>query len=188
MPEKKRIPLHDLNIDLAPYNEVQNVSIPEIEREKYRLTLAAKEHIQREEYEEAANTLAENAFICRNQGKERDAYLLEHKAFLCRQMSIYQRAGFDIGIFSAIPYAEVLQTALTELADDSFTGQDYGGYYYFKMLNARLCRAQGKERDAFLLEQSAAEYKPQMKEFVIKESAYLQRLVEVYEALSRKQD
>ncbi len=177
--------IRDLEIDLTPYEAERNSAVSEIEQKKFQLTLEAKEYIQREAYDRAEEVLLENASICHSQGKEEDAYLLEHKAFLCRQMSIYQRAAFDVGSFSAIPYAEVLQTVLTELADTSISDQDYAGFYYFKMLNAKLCRAQGKERDAFLLEQSAAEHGDR-EEAALREKECLQRLVEAYESQRRE--
>ncbi len=59
------------------YENHDGSPIPEIEQVKYHKTMEAEHHIQNGDYASAAKVKFEIADICRRQGKERDAYLLE---------------------------------------------------------------------------------------------------------------
>lgn len=71
----------------------------QFEIQKYRLTQMAERAMEEKNYETAANYKEEIACICHNQGKERDAYLLEHSAYELRQLNIYHNANFDVSFF-----------------------------------------------------------------------------------------
>lgn len=131
------------------------VPIPEIERYKYRLTQEVNWAIAKSDYEEVCRLKRQLASICRGQGKNDDAYQLMHGAFLYEQMWIYQKANVSTRAFSKLPYVEKLKDALSEAADwAEIMGQtDYA--VSFRQLNARICRAQGMERDAYLLDHAS---------------------------------
>lgn len=134
---------------------ISPVPIPEIERYKYRLTRMADQAIAEGYYAETCRIKRELASICRGQGKTNDAYLLMHDAFLYEQRWIYQQANVPTGAFSKLPYVEKLKDALSEAADwAEVMGQtDY--VVSFRQLNARICRAQGMARDAYLLDHAS---------------------------------
>lgn len=146
-----------IDVDLYQKNYV-GIDIPD-ETNKHYLTIRAKNEIQKENYSEAAELLREVAKICHAQKKEHDAYLLEHNAFLCEQKSIYKKADVPLDAFGGVPNVAILQETLTKLSDRAFSEKKFDLFVYYKTLNARLCRAQGKERDAFLLENSAYAYR-----------------------------
>lgn len=131
------------------------VPIPAIERHKYSLTQDANRAARRGDYAEARRLKLELASICRSQGKTDDAYLLEHDAFLDEQRWIYKQADISTSCFSKLPYVEKLKGALTEGASwaEGMGQTDYA--VSFKQLNARICRAQGQERNAYLLEHAS---------------------------------
>lgn len=143
------------------YNEgissgrIPSAPVPPIEQEKYGLTVAAQQAKESGDYAEASRILKLLASICRSQGKTRDAYLTEHEAFLFDQKLIYQRAGISTSAFSETPYVEKLKTALSEGADWAIAMNQIEYAVSFKILNARICRAQGEESDAFMLEDNS---------------------------------
>lgn len=126
--------------------------VPILEREKYQLTMAAQCAKKRNDYATAIRNLKQIAEICHRQGKERDAYLLEHESFLLEQELIYKRANISTAAFAQMPYAEKLKTALSEGADWAIAMDQVGYAVAFKKLNARICRAQGQEQNAYMLE------------------------------------
>lgn len=79
-PITKKIGDQRINDDLDPYHNYNGSHPPEIEQHKYRLSLAAKEKAEINEYIEAARIKLELAEICRFQGKDGDAYMLEVSA------------------------------------------------------------------------------------------------------------
>lgn len=126
--------------------------IPAIEREKYQITLQVEQAREKRDYKNAACLLKKLASICHSQGKERDAYLLEHEAFLYEQELIYQKAKIPTDVFEDTPYVEKLKEAFGEAADWAAAMDQIDYAVSFKQLNARLCRVQGLERDAYLLD------------------------------------
>lgn len=136
--------------------------VPPDEERKYWLTIKAKECEQNSKYAEAAEVWKEIASICQEQGKSRDVYITDHRAFLCRQLAICQQAGIPLCIFAKLPegapYVEILQNTLTRMADKALSQDNGKQYVQCKLLNARLCRAMGKGRDASLLEESTLRF------------------------------
>lgn len=150
----------NLNMTL-PVTNIINDNSPssEIEAKKIWLTEQASHYIDAKNYVKAAQLLGEIAKICHTQKKEKDAYYAEHKAFLCNQMEIYKKAKIEIDIFDEVPYVEILKCTLSKMADLAFKTQAFHKYWYYKTLTAKLCRAQGKDNDAYLLDTSADMYK-----------------------------
>lgn len=148
----------NLVIDDTIYQKSKGGRDIPVETHKHWLTIKAREAIQKENYEEAIGLLQELAKICHNQGKEHDAYLVEHNAFLCGQKNIYKKAGISLEAFGGIPNVDLMQETLTKLSDRVFAEKKFDSFVYYKRLNARLCRAQGKEGDAFCLEETAYAY------------------------------
>ncbi len=134
------------------YRNYQGSEPPPIEMEKYGLTKKMEDAYMRGAFKEAMGLAYKLAGICRGQGKESDARMLEHEAFLFQQKQIYQDAAVSTNAFADVPYVEKLKDAMTEAADQAAAdGQmDYAACY--KRLTARLCKAQGKERDSYLLD------------------------------------
>jgi len=126
--------------------------IPSIERKKYVLTEKMEDARAREDYEEIIRLAEELADICRCQGKESDTYLLEHEAFRYTQKKIYRDAGVSVRAFDEVPYVEKLKEAMTKAADQAAADRQIDFAVCYKRLTARLCKVQGKERDAYLLE------------------------------------
>lgn len=158
--KKNGIRFDEINLEpYSQYNEFAGNPVPEIEKEKYRLTLRTKECIEAGEFETAAALMERNAAICHEQGKEGDAYALEHGAFLCRQRAICQAAGYMPDVFrdvpESVPNVKLLQGTLTRMADQAFLDNSGDLFILCKLMNARFCRAMGEERDAYLLETSA---------------------------------
>ena len=179
---------------LDPYDNYVGGPIPLIERKKYSMSVEVVEYINENKFLQAADLSEKIALICHNQGKERDAYLLEHKAFLYRQEHFCREAGFLTDVFGEVPdrvpYVEILQNTLTRLAEKYHEEQkDY--FALCKLINARLCRAMGKEKDALLLEDTVRKevgWDPESMEttkFVDrflegKEPEFMQMLIEEY--------
>ena len=138
----------------------------DIEKYKYYLTLKAIAAYERGDFLEAARYKEENALVCHRQGKEEDAEKLEHTAFLYRQEYLYKEAGISLEAFGGIPNADKLQEALTDAAEKALEKKDLHYFVEYKQLNARLCRARHKERDAFLLENSASVYEASANEML----------------------
>lgn len=126
--------------------------IPAIEREKYQITLQIDWAKEKKDYKEVIRLLKGLASICHSQAKEKDAYWLEHEAFLYEQELIYQQANISVDAFADIPYVEKLKEVLCEAADWAMTMEQIDYAVSFKQLNARICRVQGQERDAYLLD------------------------------------
>jgi hypothetical protein len=127
---------------------------------KNELTDKAQEEEKKKRYLEAEKLWLEIAAICR-QGdslRERDAYLVEHRAKQCLHMEVYKNARISIRSFDDVPNLDKLQDALTCAAKKAMAKQDYATFTVCSLLNARLCHAQGKERDAFLLEESTKKH------------------------------
>ena len=142
---------------LKEYYNYSGGYIPEREMEKYNMSEKAKGYIREKKFLQAADLLEEIALICHEQDKEKDAYLLEHQAFLCRQEHFCRKAGFFTDVFykvpEKVPYVEILQNTLSRLAEKYYEEQkDY--FALCKLINARLCRAMRKEGDAILLEEA----------------------------------
>lgn len=129
--------------------------IPAIEQHKYDLTRMAERARAEGNYKEVCRLKRELASICRNQGKYDDAYKLMHDAFLYEQMWIYQQANVPTRAFSKLPYAEKLKEALSEAAEWAEIMGQTAYAVSFRLLNARICRAQGMERDAYLLDNAS---------------------------------
>lgn len=182
-------------IHLEPYiryNSEMGNPIPTIEKEKFRLTVRAKECIEEGAFEEAATMMERNAVICHSQGKEDDAYSLEHGAFLCRQQAICREAGYRPDDFrnvpEGVPNVKLLQDTLTRLADQALYQKNEEVFILCKLMNAWLCRAMGEERNAYLLETSAYSHQsvknPQLWEELrrkaLKEPDFLKMVAEEY--------
>lgn len=147
----------DVPNTMDTFDESDQEVLKEKDNQEY-LTRKAKEGMQSGNYEQAIWCLRRNADICHKQQKEDDAYLLEHQAFLCEQQKIYRDTHISISAFIKMPYVEEMKKILTRAADEALEKEEYDHFVYYNLLNARLCRAQGKERDAFLLENSAYKY------------------------------
>jgi hypothetical protein len=79
--------------DLAPYNEYEGPQPPDIEIDKFALTKQVKKDIEEENYLSAIEGKIEIAKICKEQGKDSDAYLLEESIRkLYKELPKYQRA------------------------------------------------------------------------------------------------
>lgn len=124
------------------------------ELKKNELTRLAIKAEKEKRYLNAEKLWSEIAVICHQQNKERDAYWVEHRAKQCRHMQIFKEARISIQAFSDIPNADKLQDALTDAAVKKLVKKDYEAYTVYSLLNARLCHAQGKEQDAFWLEEA----------------------------------
>lgn len=130
------------------------------ELRKNELTNAARTAEFEKRYLDAGKLWLEIATICHQQGAywERDAYLVEHREMQCRHMEIYRNARISVQSFKDVPNLDKLQDALTSLAEKTLTKKNYATFTVCNLLNARLCHAQGKEHDAFLLEESTKKY------------------------------
>ena len=130
------------------------------ELRKNALTDKARTAENEKRYLDAEKLWLEIAEICHRQGtwRESDAYLVEHRAMQCHHMEIYKNARISIRSFKDVPNLDKLQDALTCAAEKTSSKGDYATFTVCSLLNARLCHAQGKERDAFLLEESTKKY------------------------------
>lgn len=131
------------------------------ELRKNTLRKEARTAESKKRYLDAEKLWLEIAAICHQQGgalRESDAYLVEHRAMQCRHMEVYKNAHISIRSFKEVPNLDKLQDALTYAAEKALAKQDYATLTVCSLLNARLCHAQGKERDAFLLEESTKRY------------------------------
>lgn len=126
--------------------------IPSIEREKYSLTVEKEEAKNTDNYKEVISLAEKLAGICHSQGKESDAYKLEHEAFVYKQKQIYKDADISVSMFQSVPYAEKLKDAMTKAADQAMELKLIEYTVCFKSMLVRICRAQDKERDAHILE------------------------------------
>lgn len=92
--------------------------------------------------------------------KDQQARWVEDGAFLFEQEYICRNADIPLKCFDGrIPCLEHLKTALTEEANFALENRDFADFFAYKTMNSRICRVQGKERDAHLLDCSAAKYK-----------------------------
>lgn len=150
--EENHIPDLDSEIDLEPYDSYTGMQPDEQEIRKYQLTVEAKKYISEGNYLAGANTFAAIAAICKTQGKTADAHRCEVQAFHCRQRYFLKKANIKPDVFTSLPVVEVLQVALTELAEKAARKKNYHENVFYLELNSALCKAQGKERDAYLLD------------------------------------
>lgn len=156
-------------------NEIQNEFL------KHKLSKMVEQALKEKEFEAAAEYKDEIARICHQQGKERDAYFLEHSAYELRQLHIYQLAKMDVSYFEPeIPDVELLKSALTELAQSNREQNNFALFAYVKAISLRICRAQGKERDAYLLECELAKYANQLPLSEEKEREAIQQIKRMY--------
>lgn len=124
----------------------------EIEIKKYHLSCEANQYIHDERYKEAGETKLQLARICREQGEERSAYLLEHGAYECLQMDIFQKAGFPFkNLNGVVLCVEILKRTLTEMAEQALRDCNYSENIFCMEWNEKLCRTQEKEKDAYIL-------------------------------------
>ena len=78
--------------DFDAYDNYEGPQPPQIEIEKYHKSLAVQKHIDEENYLAAIQGKIELARICRKQGNERDAYMLENSIRdLYKDLPKYQR-------------------------------------------------------------------------------------------------
>ena len=78
--------------DFTPYDEYDGPTPPQIEMEKYRRSIQIQKDIDDENYLAAIRGKIELARICRSQGKEDDAYMLENSIReLYKDLPRYQR-------------------------------------------------------------------------------------------------
>lgn len=141
--------------------KIFNRSAEPAELRKNDLTDKARKAEKEKQYLAAEKLWLEIAEICHQQGgsfKEENAYWVEHRAKQCRHMQIYKDAHISIHAFPNIPNVDKLQDALTDAAAKKLEKKDYATCTLYSLLNARLCHAQGKERDAFLLEEAVRSY------------------------------
>lgn len=145
---------------LPPTGEVLKKEEDERELRKIRLTISAKEAEKQHNYTKAANIWNEIASICHVHGLHKDARWVEHAAFLCTQKEIYREADISLDVFCGkTPFAENLKVVMTREAEQAWEKKEIDKYVILKLVNARICRAQGKKEDAYLLENSALPYK-----------------------------
>lgn len=152
--------------DYLRFLELEKLFAPRTDPKELRkntLTDEARTAEGEKRYMDAAEQWMEIAAICHQQGSawERDAYLVEHRAMQCRHMEVYKNARISIRSFRSfkdVPNLDKLQDALTLEAEKTLTRQEYAMFTVCNLLNARLCHAQGKEYDAFLLEESTKKY------------------------------
>lgn len=83
--QKRKNAVNRFNGDLSPYENYRGPTPPAIEQEKYRRSVEIERLIAVGEYLKAADAKEGLAAICRSQGNERDAYLLENSAYELRQ-------------------------------------------------------------------------------------------------------
>lgn len=81
----QHVPQNRFSGDLSPYENYRGPTPPAIEQEKYLRSIEIERLIAFGEYLKAANAKEGLAAICRSQGNERDAYLLEKSAYELRQ-------------------------------------------------------------------------------------------------------
>jgi hypothetical protein len=78
--------------DLEPYDLYKGPQPPDIEIDKFALSRQVENDIENENYLSAIEGKVEIAKICREQGKEKDAYLLEESIRkLYKELPKYQR-------------------------------------------------------------------------------------------------
>lgn len=77
--------------DLSAYYDYNGDSIPHIEMEKYRISEVVNEALGRDDYLTAIKGKARIAQICKSQGKEDDAFMLEESIR---------------GLYSEMPYSQ----------------------------------------------------------------------------------
>ncbi len=143
------------------WEEKDNTYIDE-EAQKYRLSWLAEHAIQKENYLDAAELKYKIAQICRKQGKERDAYLLEHSAFELQERQVYRLAQADLSFFDPEdipPNVEILKTALTELARQSESNNRHDLFAFYTEIGLRICQAQHKEQDVYLMQTEFEKYR-----------------------------
>lgn len=150
--------------DYLQYLELKKRFAPDPDPAELRKnTLTAEAHLAEQEkrYLDAETRWLEIAAICHRTNTsyhEQDAYWVEHRALQCRHMQVYRDARISIRSFADIPNLDKLKDALTDAAAGSLEKKDYSSFTVYQLLNARLCHAQGKERDAFWLEEAARPY------------------------------
>lgn len=106
-----------------------------------------------DDYEKAIELAEKIASIYRRQGNAAEGGRYEHEAFLFAQRKIYRDAGISIDkFFSELPYVEKLKDAMTEAAELAMKKSEIDYYVCYKKMTARICRAQGKEGDAYMID------------------------------------
>lgn len=79
--------------DLSPYNTYSGPTPPEIEMKKYRLSVQIENYINEDNYLEAIKGKLALARICKSQGKDGDAFILEESIRrLYKDLPRYQRS------------------------------------------------------------------------------------------------
>lgn len=116
------------------------------------LTILMNRAMVSDNYEKAVELAEKIASIYRRQDNASEGGRFEHEAFLFTQRKIYRDAGIPVNMFSGIPYAEKLKDAMTEAAELAMEQRQIDYYVCYKKMIARICRAQGKERDAHLID------------------------------------
>lgn len=149
---KKHVSDFNPEIDMIPYYTYTGLKPDDDELKKYQLTVTAKAYINEGNYLAGAKAFDAIAAICKNQGKISDAYLCEEQAFNYRQQHFLNKANIQLDVFTSLPIVEILQAALTELAEKAENEKNYYENIFYLKLNSALCKAQEKERDAYLLD------------------------------------
>lgn len=150
---------HLLHTDRAKNEDLHYLTI---EEKKYKMSGLVELAIEKKEYIKAANLKKDIAEICRNQGEERNAHLLEHSAFLLLQEEYCRRAMIELSYFDSydLPLnVEILKVALTDLASYSKNQELYDFFAFYIELGIRLCKAQDQEDDAYLMRHELDKYK-----------------------------
>lgn len=143
--------------------EIKDNTYIEKEAKKYELSWLVEQAIEQEDYLRAAAFKEKIAQICRKQGKERDAHLLEHSAFELREQEIYRSAQIDISFFDQEdlpPNVELMKAALSELARQNKSNGCKELYVFYTDMNIRICEAQNKQQDAALMQGELQKYLP----------------------------
>ena len=106
-----------------------------------------------DDYEKAIQLAEKIAGIYRRQGNAAEGGRYEHEAFLFAQRKIYRDAGISIDkFFSELPYVEKLKDAMTEAAELAMKQSQTDYYVCYKKMTARICRAQRKDGDAYMID------------------------------------
>lgn len=117
------------------------------------LTTSFKKAMLSDDYEKAIELAEKIAVIYRRQGNASEGGKFEHEAFLFAQKKIYRDAGISIDLFfSEVPYVEKLKDAMTEAAELANEQRQIDYYVCYKKMTARICRAQGKDGDAYMID------------------------------------
>ncbi len=134
------------------YDNMPGTFISQEENRIDDLTVSMGRAIVKDEYEKVIELAEKIAAIYRRQGNVSEAGRLEHEAFLYTQKQIYRDACIPTNIFSDVPYVEKLKVAMTQAAEQAKSQKMIEYFVCYKRMIARICRVQGKERDAYLIE------------------------------------